>query len=462
MKLNERLRRTEAKKGSAPGARAVEQGPATDPLAHLKVRTQEALFARLGSRLYDPSLTEEELQEFVSAELGEAMGVDTAQLSAEERRLLSSQIRDDILGYGPVQMYLDDPSVTEIMVNAEHAIYVERDGKLIETDTRFMSRQHLRRVIDRIVAQVGRRIDESSPMVDARLADGSRINAIIPPLAVDGPVLTIRVFAKDPFQVDDLIAMGTMTPIVADLVKATVEGKLNIIVSGGTGTGKTTLLNVLSGFIPETERIVTIEDAVELQLHQRHVIRLESRPPNIEQRGEVTIRDLVRNALRMRPDRIIVGEARGGEALDMLQAMNTGHEGSLSTVHANSPRDALARLETMVLMAGIDLPLRAVREQISSALDLIVHLTRMRDGSRRITQIAEVVGMEGDTITAQDVFTFDYSAGVDEGGRFQGTILPTGIRPQFTDRLAELGIELPAAVFGVPDLDFATAGRAKK
>jgi len=462
MKLNERLKRTEAKKGTASTLSTSSEKPATDPLFHVKQRAQEALFARLGARLYDASLSEKELQDFVSAELSEAMEGETAKLSAEERGLLASQIRDDILGYGPVQMYLDDPSVTEIMVNAEHAIYIERDGKLIETSTRFMSPQQLRRVIDRIVANVGRRIDESSPMVDARLPDGSRVNAIIPPLAVDGPVLTIRVFAKDPLQVEDLIDLGTMTPLIAELLWGAVSGKLNIIVSGGTGTGKTTMLNVLSRFIPEEERIVTIEDAVELQLHQRHVIRLEGRPPNVEGRGEVTIRDLVRNALRMRPDRIVVGEARGGEALDMLQAMNTGHEGSMSTVHANSPRDTLARLETMVLMAGVDLPSRAVREQIASALDVIVHLSRMRDGSRRITQVAEVVGMEGDTITIQDIFAFDYSAGVDESGRIQGTTVPTGIRPQFIDRLHDIGIELPPEVFGVPDLAFATTGKRKK
>ncbi len=462
MKLNERLKRTEAKKGTASTLSTSSEKPATDPLFHVKQRAQEALFARLGARLYDASLSEKELQDFVSAELSEAMEGETAKLSAEERGLLASQIRDDILGYGPVQMYLDDPSVTEIMVNAEHAIYIERDGKLIETSTRFMSPQQLRRVIDRIVAKVGRRIDESSPMVDARLPDGSRVNAIIPPLAVDGPVLTIRVFAKDPLQVEDLIDLGTMTPLIAELLWGAVSGKLNVIVSGGTGTGKTTMLNVLSRFIPEEERIVTIEDAVELQLHQRHVIRLEGRPPNVEGRGEVTIRDLVRNALRMRPDRIVVGEARGGEALDMLQAMNTGHEGSMSTVHANSPRDTLARLETMVLMAGVDLPSRAVREQIASALDVIVHLTRMRDGSRRITQVAEVVGMEGDTITIQDIFAFDYSAGVDEIGRLQGTTVPTGIRPQFIDRLHDIGIELPPEVFGVPDLAFATTGKRKK
>jgi pilus assembly protein CpaF len=459
MKLNERLRLKQSEEAlkSARGESVETREPVqNDPLALLKVRAQEALFAKLGARLYDPSLSADELQRFVADEIAGAMGVDASALTEEERRVLASQIRDDILGYGPVQMYLDDPTVTEIMVNAEESIYIERDGKLIATDTRFMSRQHLRRVIDRIVTGVGRRVDESSPMVDARLADGSRVNAIIPPLSVDGPILTIRKFAHDPFQVQDLIEMGSMTQLVADLSEAAVLGKLNIMVSGGTGTGKTTLLNVLSGFIPDDERIVTIEDAVELQLHQRHVIRLESRPSNVEGRGEVSIRDLVRNSLRMRPDRIIVGEARGGEALDMLQAMNTGHEGSLTTVHANTPRDALSRLETMVLMAGVDLPSRAIREQIAAAFDLIVHITRMRDGSRRITDIAEVVGMEGDTITIQEIFTFDYKAGFDEDGRFAGVVSPTGIRPRFSDHLKDLGIELPAGVFGAPDLSSLT------
>ncbi len=453
MKLHERLTRTRLLDDVA-SITPTEAGPDAerDPLTSLKLRTQEALFTKLGSRLYDTSLTDAELQRFVAEELGSAMGVDGAPLTEDERRRLAAQIRNDILGYGPVQMYLDDTTVTEIMVNADECIYVERDGKLLETNTRFISDDHLRRVIDRIVSAVGRRIDESSPMVDARLPDGSRVNAIIPPLAVDGPVLTVRKFAADPFDVDDLVEMGTMTELVARLMAAAVEGKLNVMVSGGTGTGKTTLLNVLSGFIPNGERIVTIEDAVELRLHQRHVIRLESRPPNVEGRGEVTIRDLVRNALRMRPDRIIVGEARGGEALDMLQAMNTGHEGSMTTVHANSPRDALARLETMVLMAGVDLPSRAIREQISSALDVMVHLGRLRDGSRRVTHVSEVLGLEGDTISLQDIFTFDYAAGVDELGRFKGTIRPTGIRPKFTDHLKELGITLPPSAFGVPDI----------
>jgi pilus assembly protein CpaF len=461
MKLNERLRQAEEKAGR-PAAANEDGAKGNDPYSGLKQRAQEALFVKLGPRLYDASLSEDDLQEIVSAELDAAMEGESAPFSKEERRNIARQIREDILGYGPIHMFLEDDSITEIMVNAEELIYIERDGKIEETEARFASRQHLRRVIDRIVAQVGRRIDESSPMVDARLPDGSRVNAVIPPLSVDGPVLTIRVFAKDPFQVEDLIELGTMSPEVADLIRSVVEGKLNVLVSGGTGTGKTTMLNVLSGFIPEEERIVTIEDAVELQLHQRHVIRLESRPPNVEGRGEVKIRDLVRNALRMRPDRIVVGEVRGGEALDMLQAMNTGHEGSLSTVHANSPRDTLSRLETMVLMAGVDLPARAIREQIAAAVDLIVHLSRLRDGSRRIVQISEVVGMEGDTITIQDVFRFDYAAGRDEDGRFLGTVKPTGIRPQFTDRLKDFGIEIPAAVFGSVAVPQGRNGRGGK
>ncbi len=461
MKLNERLRQAEEKSGR-PTLDGEPSGKSADLYAGLKQRAQEALFVKLGPRLYDASLSEEDLQEIVATELDLAMEDEAAPFSAEERKALARQIREDILGYGPIHMFLEDDSITEIMVNAEELIYVERDGKLIETEARFASRQHLRRVIDRIVAQVGRRIDESSPMVDARLPDGSRVNAVIPPLSVDGPVLTIRVFAKEPFQVEDLIEMGTMSPEVAGLIQSVVEGKLNVLVTGGTGTGKTTMLNVLSGFIPNDERIVTIEDAVELQLHQRHVIRLESRPPNVEGRGEVKIRDLVRNALRMRPDRIVVGEVRGGEALDMLQAMNTGHEGSLSTVHSNSPRDTLSRLETMVLMAGVDLPARAIREQIASAVDLIVHLSRLRDGSRRIVQISEVVGMEGETITIQDVFRFDYSAGRDEDGRFLGQIQPTGIRPQFTDRLKDFGIEISADVFGAVSVPTGRNGRGGK
>jgi pilus assembly protein CpaF len=439
-----------SKPKAGPTLPKTEVSETVDPLAQLKLRAQQALFARLGARLYDSSLTEEQLQAFVKQELSEVIEAERTPLTPAERQRLTSDVIDDVLGYGPIQPFLDDPTVTEIMVNGDDAIYVERNGRLQRTSARFVSEDHLRRVIERIVSGVGRRIDESSPMVDARLPDGSRVNAIVPPLSVDGPSLTIRKFAQDPYGVGDLISFATMTPAIATLLDACVRGRLNILVSGGTGTGKTTLLNVLSSFIPEDERIVTVEDAVELQLHQDHVVRLESRPANIEGKGEVAIRDLVRNSLRMRPDRIVVGETRGGEALDMLQAMNTGHEGSLSTVHANSPRDAISRLETMVLMAGMDLPARAIREQIASALDLIVHITRLRDGSRRITHVTEVHGMEGQIITLQDVFLFDYSEGLDEDGRFRGQQRPTGIRPRFTDRLEQFGIPIPPIVFGAP------------
>jgi pilus assembly protein CpaF len=459
MKLSDRLRQLE---GEGPPPEAPQPAPASrikltaaeqpdggaDPFAHLKNRATQALFARLGSRLYDSSLTNEQLTTFVRQELGQVVDAESAPLSAGERQRMVDEICHDVLGYGPLQQFLQDSTVTEIMVNAEHAIYVERSGRLHRTNARFLSEDHLRRVIEKIVSQVGRRIDESSPMVDARLPDGSRVNAIIPPLAVDGPSLTIRKFAADPYQVNDLISFGTMTPAIADLLSACVRGRLNILVSGGTGTGKTTLLNVLSSFIPAEERIVTVEDAVELQLHQDHVVRLESRPPNIEGKGEVAIRDLVRNSLRMRPDRIVVGETRGGEALDMLQAMNTGHDGSLSTVHANAPRDAIARLETMVLMAGMDLPSRAIREQVASAIDLIVQLTRMRDGTRRISHVTEVIGMEGEVVTLSDIFTFDYSAGMDAEGRYRGSQKPTGLRPHFLDKLGQYGITLPPTTFG--------------
>ncbi|MPZ74018.1 MAG: CpaF family protein [Nitriliruptorales bacterium] len=458
MKLSERLRQLDEGAGGEPVdaapsprsrlAAADHHEDQPDPFANLKNRATHALFVRLGSRLYDSSLTDQQLTAFVRQELSQVVDAEQAPLSPGERQRMVDEICHDVLGYGPLQQFLQDTDVTEIMVNAEHAIYVERSGRLHRTGARFLSEDHLRRVIEKIVSEVGRRIDESSPMVDARLPDGSRVNAVIPPLAVDGPSLTIRKFAADPYQVSDLISFGTMSPSIANLLEACVEGRLNILVSGGTGTGKTTLLNVLSSFIPAEERIVTVEDAVELQLHQDHVVRLESRPANIEGKGEVAIRDLVRNSLRMRPDRIVVGETRGGEALDMLQAMNTGHDGSLSTVHANGPRDAVARLETMVLMAGMDLPSRAIREQVASAIDLIVQLTRMRDGSRRISHVTEVVGMEGDIVTLTDIFTFDYTAGIAEDGRYRGTQKPTGLRPHFLDKLQQHGITLPPTVFG--------------
>ncbi len=416
----------------------------SDPLATLRGRAQQALFERLGSRLFDPSLTEEQLRNYVVRELDAVLANEVDQLTPEERIGLVEEIGADILGFGPIEVFLNDPAVTEIMVNANDAIFVEREGRLHLTDARFMTVQHLRQVIEKIVSAVGRRIDESSPMVDARLPDGSRVNAVIPPLAVDGPMLTIRKFAEVAFGIEDLIRMGTVNEPAAEFLQGCVRGRRNVLISGGTGTGKTTLLNVVSGFIPEDERIVTIEDAVELRLHQRHVIRLEARPSNVEGKGEVPIRDLVRNSLRMRPDRIVVGEVRGGESLDMLQAMNTGHEGSLGTLHANTPRDALSRLETMVLMAGLDLPVRAIRDQIGSALDVIVHLSRLRDGSRRITEISEVAGIEDEAIVVRPLFQFNFAAGVDDQGRFLGQLWPTGARPGFAEELSYLGIDVTA------------------
>ncbi|GGI44786.1 pilus assembly protein CpaF [Agromyces flavus] len=426
---------------------AMRPVPILDPLAPIKEKAAQELFVRIGSRMSDASLTEEQLHALAKAELADIVAAEQIALTTAERNRLIDDIGADVLGYGPLESLLEDPTVSEIMVNRFDQLYVERQGRLMETPHRFTGEPQLRRVIERIVSRVGRRIDESSPLVDARLEDGSRVNAIIPPLAVNGSSLTIRKFAGTPYTVEDLVQFGTLTREVATVLDAAVRAKLNILVSGGTGTGKTTLLNVLSAFIPTDERIITIEDAVELQLQQEHVVRLESRPPNIEGRGEITIRDLVRNSLRMRPDRIVVGEVRGAESLDMLQAMNTGHEGSISTLHANSPRDAISRMETLVLMAGMDLPLRAIREQISSAIDLIVQITRHKDGVRRVTQVTEVHGMEGDIITLQDAFSFDYSAGYDEEGKLKGRIEPTGVRPRFAERIADHGIKLPVSLF---------------
>ncbi|WP_051138753.1 CpaF family protein [Agromyces italicus] len=426
---------------------------AVDPLSAVKEKAAQELFGRIGARLNDASLTEAQLHLLARAELADIVAGEQLALSTAERNRLIEDIGADVLGYGPLEPLLADPTVSEIMVNRFDRLYVERNGRLQESPHRFTGEPQLRRVIERIVAKVGRRIDESSPLVDARLEDGSRVNAIIPPLAVDGASLTIRKFAGTPYTVHDLINFGSMSRESATVLDAAVRAKLNILVSGGTGTGKTTLLNVLSAFIPGDERIITIEDAVELQLQQEHVVRLESRPANIEGRGEITIRDLVRNSLRMRPDRIVVGEVRGAESLDMLQAMNTGHEGSISTLHANSPRDAVSRMETLVLMAGMDLPLRAIREQIASAIDIIVQITRHKDGVRRITHITEVHGMEGDIITLQDAFSFDYSAGFDHEGRLLGRLGPTGVRPRFAERIADHGIVLPMSLFQVDRIE---------
>jgi pilus assembly protein CpaF len=421
-----------------------------DRTAELRRRIHQGLVKTLGPQLYEEDIDSAELERRIRDELRKAIDDESTPLSATERQRLVNETLDDILGNGPIEPYLRDPTVTEVMVNQFDAIYIERDGKLQRTPTQFLDDGHLRRTIEKIVGRVGRRIDEAQPYVDARLPDGSRVNAIIPPVAVDGPAITIRKFSADPYTMADLVSFGSISTEAATFLERAVEGRMNVIVSGGTGAGKTTTLNALSGYIPGDERIVTIEDAAELKLQQPHIVRLEYRPSNIEGRGEVTIRDLVRNALRMRPDRIVVGEVRGGEALDMLQAMNTGHDGSITTVHANTPRDVLSRLETMVLMAGVDLPVRAIREQVAAGIQLICHQSRLRDGTRRITHVTEVIGMEGDIITLQDLYVFDYDAGMDETGRYVGGLVPTGIRPNVTKRLKEQGIHLPAELFERP------------
>jgi len=368
-------------------------------------------------------------------------------MTNNQKKKIKEELLDEIIGFGPITGLLSDNNITEIMVNGPDHVYIEKNGKLILTDAKFKNDNHVLHVIKKIVAPIGRRIDESSPMVDARLPNGSRVNAIIPPLSIDGPSITIRKFAEDPFKVEDLIRFGTLTSKMGELIKYCVEGRLNIFISGGTGSGKTTTLNVLSSFIPNDERIVTIEDAAELQLSQEHVVRLETRPVNIEGKGEVTIRDLVKNSLRMRPDRIIVGEVRSGEALDMLQAMNTGHDGSLTTGHANSPRDMLSRIETMVLMSGMNLPIKAIRDQVASAIDIIIQQSRLMDGSRKITHITEVQGMEGDVIILQDIFKFE-QRGIDNKGRVKGEFVSTGIMPKFVQKLREKGINIPPDILG--------------
>ena len=439
--------------GPVTGA-AGQNVPATplgsDPYAELKTGIHHAVIAKLGPELFKRE-TAEDLSERVLHAVTEQLALDRTPLTREERRRIVREIADDVLGYGPLEPLLRDDSVTEVMVNAHDYIFVEREGRLERADASFVDNAHLLRIIDKIVSQVGRRVDESSPMVDARLPDGSRVNAIIPPLALKGPTLTIRKFSRDPYTMDDLINFGSLNPQAAQFLAACVKGKLNVLISGGTGSGKTTMLNALSSFVPGDERIVTIEDAAELQLQQEHVITLESRPPNIEGQGEIRIRELVRNSLRMRPDRIIVGEVRGAETVDMLQAMNTGHEGSLTTIHANSPRDALSRLETLVMTSGVELPHRAIREQISSAFDVLVQISRLVDGSRRVTHITEVLRMESDVITLQDLFV---AKAPDEdsiaAGRTSRLLLPlacTGLKPHFLEKMAANGVVLPPTFF---------------
>jgi pilus assembly protein CpaF len=462
MGLHDRLSR----QGDAPATlavvgnanSAVQSAPAVfteDPYADLKSRIHHQCIAKLGPELFKQDGSSD-LTDQVYRAVTEELALDRTPLTREERREIVRQLTDDILGYGPIEPLLRDDSVTEVMVNGFDKVYVERSGKLERSEVRFVDESHLMRIIDKIVSQIGRRVDEASPMVDARLPDGSRVNAIIPPLALNGPTLTIRKFSRDPYTVNDLITFGTLTARSAQFLAAGVKGKLNVLISGGTGTGKTTTLNAMSAFIPGDERIVTIEDAAELQLQQEHVITLESRPSNIEGSGEIKIRELVRNALRMRPDRIIVGEVRGAETLDMLQAMNTGHEGSLTTIHANTPRDALSRLETLVMTAGVELPHRAIREQIASAFDLLVQIQRLVDGSRRITHITEVLGMEADVVTMQDIFVASPPSEDDAyngAHRLLSPLRATGLKPHFLEKLAANNVVLPPTFFSGDDPD---------
>jgi pilus assembly protein CpaF len=422
-------------------------GSATDrdPFADLKNRVHFTVIGDLGPQLYNVNMDPEELRERVLADVRDQLAQETG-ISRDDRQRIALELASDILGHGPLERLLEDDSVTEIMVNGPFDIWVEQSGRLHQTSVRFTDESHLRRIINKMVAQVGRRIDEGSPMVDARLPDGSRVNAIIPPLSLSGPLVTIRKFSKRRLDLGDMIRMGTLTQETVEFLQRCIRAELNMLISGGTGSGKTTLLNALSTAIPDSERIVTIEDAAELRLNQRHVLRLESRPRNLEGEGEVPIRQLVRNSLRMRPDRIVVGEVRGAEALDMLQAMNTGHDGSLSTVHANTARDALARVETMVLMAGIDLPVRAIRQQVSSALDAVIHIERLEDGSRKVTSISEVQRMESDVITMQELFKFEIDE-ITPDGAIVGGLRPTGLRPTFVGKFEKRGIPLPLTMF---------------
>ena len=439
MELHERLLQSGAPSAVSPAV--------TDPFAELKNRIHLALVSELGPGLFDVA-DSDAIRARVEAEIRTQLQQE-AGLSRDDREQIASEIADDVFGYGPLERLLPDPTISEIMVNGPHDIWIERRGLISRTSLHFTDDSHLRRIITKMVGQVGRRVDESSPMVDARLPDGSRINAIIAPLSLSGPLLTIRKFDQGRFSMDELIGINTLTVEAADFLSRCIQADMNILISGGTGSGKTTLLNALSSAVPDSDRIITIEEAAELQLSQQHVLRLESRPKNIEGEGEITIRELVRNSLRMRPDRIIVGEVRGAEALDMLQAMNTGHEGSLSTIHANSPRDSLSRLETMVLMAGFELPVKAIRQQISSALDLIVQLDRLDDGTRHVTEITEVQRMEGDAITLQKLFEYHLER-VESDRTVVGQLLPTGLRPTFLAKFARHGIELPHDMFGTP------------
>ena len=471
MKLSDRLNQLEAEKaeaaaakkpaargakGAAPARRSVRTAkPQANAWDGLKRQVKDLVVEDLGSRL----ASIEDLSDEVEKALDKAIAKSGARITTNERDRLITEVSSDILGYGPLDPLLRDPSVDEIMCNGYDDIYVERSGRIEHTNASFADEAHFRQVIERIVSGVGRRVDEGSPLVDARLPDGSRVNAILPPLSVRGPVMTIRKFAERPFTIADLVANKTLSMDAGVFLEACVRGRLNVLISGGTGSGKTTTLNVVGGFIPESERVITIEDAAELQMPQPHVVTLESRPANAEGRGQVAIRDLVRNALRMRPDRIIVGEVRGAEALDMLQAMNTGHEGSLTTVHANSPRDVISRLETMVLMAGFDLPVRAIREQIASAVDLIVHTERLSDGSRRLTAITEVQGTEGDVVTLQDVFAYRPGPPGSEG---TGELYATGLRPKKMEQLARSGVDLPPRLFTRPVAATAQASGRRK
>lgn len=437
---------------SVVGEKRSQQMVQADPYMELKAQVHKEVIESMDAEIKEKSsksnllVSSHEISEKVELLVNSIVDRDVSHLTRSERQKITSEILDEVIGMGPIEQLIKDPNVSEIMVNGPEQIFVERGGKLEQVPYVFRDNQHVLHIIDKIVSPIGRRIDESMPMVDARLSDGSRVNAIIPPLSLIGPVITIRKFSRDPLTIHDLIRFNTLTPKMATFLEACVKSRLNIVISGGTGSGKTSTLNVLSSFIPEDERIVTIEDAAELQLRQQHVITLESRPPNIEGKGAITIRDLVRNSLRMRPERIVIGEVRSGEALDMLQAMNTGHDGSLTTAHANTPRDLLSRLETMVLMAGMELPVRAIREQMASAIDLIVQQARLRDGTRKITHITEVIGMEGDIITLQDIYRYD-SQGYDDRGNLKGQFKSSGIRPKFIDKMYAAGIGLPDDLF---------------